>query len=135
MTAKPVGKLIPASGNSATATGLGDGLGETIAFAFGVGEGDGLAAGQVQFVWVVHKALRQKPFAQTSPLAQFAFDPQVPLQLFGAPPTGALGEGEGLGDDEGLGEAAGQVQLAWVVQEGFLQIPLEQTRPVEQLAF
>lgn len=70
-------------------------------------------AGHVQSVSVVHEALRQNPPEQTSPLAQFAFDPQVPLQLFGAPPTGAvegdgLGDGEGDGDGEGLGEAEGK---------------------------
>jgi len=64
-------------------------------------------AGHVQSVSVVHEALRQNPPEQTSPLAQFAFDPQVPLQLFGAPPTGAV-EGEGLGDADGDGEADGE---------------------------
>lgn len=80
--------------------------------------GDAAApAGQVQFVRLVHKALRQNPPEQTSPLAQFAFDPQVPLQLFGSPPTGAVegeglgdgeADGEGDGDGEGLGEAEGE---------------------------
>ena len=64
-------------------------------------------AGHVQSVSVVHEALRQNPPEQTSPLAQFAFDPQVPLQLFGAPPTGAV-EGEGLGDTDGDDDADGE---------------------------
>ncbi|TSC90231.1 MAG: hypothetical protein G01um10145_335 [Microgenomates group bacterium Gr01-1014_5] len=64
-------------------------------------------AGHVQSVSVVHEALRQNPPEQTSPLAQFAFDPQVPLQLFGAPPTGAE-EGEGLGEGDGDGDADGE---------------------------
>ncbi len=72
-----------------------------------VGDAADAPAWQVQSVSVVHEPLRQKPFEQTSPFPQLAFDPQVPLQLFGAPPTGAV-EGEVLGDADGDGEAEGE---------------------------
>ena len=64
-------------------------------------------AGHVQSVSVVHEALRQNPPEQTSPLAQFAFDPQVPLQEFGSP-GGLVGVAVGVGVAVLVGVAVGE---------------------------
>lgn len=103
--AMAVGTLIPASGNSAS------GLGEApLDCAVVPGAVPGAAAvdpGQIQVVWLVHDGLRQNPAEQIIPFSQFAFDPQVPLQAFGAPARAGVGEGDGLGLGVGLGEGEG----------------------------
>lgn len=76
----------------------------TLVIGDGVGVGVGRPA-HTQSESVRQEALRQRPDVRshTKPEPQLAFDPQVPLQVFGVP----LGVGDGVGVGVGVGEGVG----------------------------
>ena len=88
---------------------LGVGVGPGIPVGVGVGVGPGKLA---QVVLVGLRGLRQyfcTPVSkQNKSLWQLAFDPQVPLQLLGAPGVG-VGVGVGVGSAVGVGVGSGEV--------------------------
>lgn len=71
-----------------------------------MGVGVGVDVKQVQLVLDVQLGWRQYPPEQTKPAWQLEFDPQVPLQLLGAPGVGVgpeVGVGVGLPESAGVG--------------------------------